>query len=160
MRKFLSGFLIGFFLAAAIMFGFIQVALGPSYGELKQAEQYAQGVYLITHSGAFASVQGFVSAINNAADTISAIPLVGAAVNVVQVPQYAQSISLILEASKSLSESTLMLIRFNIGLLEMSGPVLLISVAMIAVGVALYLSKDKKGEKKAAAKQAKKRGRK
>ena len=159
-KKVCYGVLIGFFLASALLFGFIQVAMGPMYNQLVSMKGYAQTTYDITHSPAYANVQAFVANVDQSAEELAAMPFIGGAVEKSEVPSYARAVSDILQGRKNLSEIELWAINTEIMLIQISLPLMLLSLAIAAYGVwkvqelmdavspAPAAQKPKKGRKK------------
>jgi len=152
-KKFCYGLLIGFFLASALLFGTIQVAMGPSYSQLVRVQSYAKTTYDITHSATYSGVQAFVVNVDQAATQIAAMPFIGGLVNKAEIPTYTKAVSDILQGRKDLSEIELGAINAEIQLIEMSMPILLISLAIVIIGVWKVMEMGKpavaaKGKKK------------
>jgi len=129
------GILIGFFLASALLFGSIQVAMGPLYSQLVSMKGYAQTTYDITHSPAYAKVQAFVANVDQSAEELATMPFIGGAVEKSEVPAYARAVSDILQGRKNLSEIELWAINTEIMLIQISLPLMLLSLAIAAYGV-------------------------
>jgi hypothetical protein len=123
---------MGFFLASALLFGAIQVAMGPTYNQLVSMRGYAQTTYDITHSAAYSSVQAFVASVDKSATQLAAVPFIGNVVDRAEVPAYTKAVSDILQGRKALSEMELSAINTEILLIEWSMPLLLASIAIVA----------------------------
>jgi len=152
-KKFCYGVLVGFFLASALLFGTIQVAMGPSYNQLVRVQGYSKTTYDITHSSAYAGVQAFVTNVDQSATQIAAMPFIGGLVNRAEIPAYTKAVSDILQGRKDLSEIELWAINTEIQLIELSMPLLLISIAIVIIGVWKVMEMSKpavaaKGKKK------------
>jgi hypothetical protein len=133
-KKFCYGLLIGFFLAVALVFGIVQVQLGPEYGKLQSMQGYAQTTYSITHSPMYSGVQAFVANVDKSATQLAAMPFIGGAVNKAEIPVYTRAVSDILQARKDLSENELWAINSEIQLVQLSMPLLLVSLAIVVFG--------------------------
>jgi hypothetical protein len=133
--QFCYGLLIGFFLASALLFGLIQIYMGPSYNKLVSMQGYAQTTYDITHSTAYASVQTFVAEVDKSAVELSTLPFVGGLVDKTSIPQYTKAVSDILQGRKDLSENELWAINTEIQLIQWSMPLFLVSLAIVVFGV-------------------------
>ena len=152
-KKFCYGLLIGFFLASALLFGAIQVAMGPSYNQLVSVKGYAQTTYGITHSATYAGVQAFVTNVDQSATQIAAMPFIGGLVNRAEIPTYTKAVADIFQGRKDLSEIELSAINTEIQLIQLAMPLLLVSIAIVIFGVWKMMEM----EKPAAAAKGKKR---
>ncbi len=152
-KKFCYGLLVGFFLASALLFGAIQVAMGPSYNQLVSVKGYAQTTYGITHSSTYAGVQAFVANVDQSATQVAAMPFIGGLVDKAQIPAYTKAVSDILQGRKDLSEIELSAINTEIQLIQLAMPLFLVSLAIVIIGVWKVMEMGKpatsaKGKKK------------
>jgi len=153
MTKFVSGLLIGFFLAVGLMGGLVQIYGGPYYETVKTSQPYAQGFYNLAHTNAYAETQAFVAKVNETAAEVAKLPLIGGAFDAAKVSQYTQVAIDALRNAKSSSEVMLQLITTTKTLLELAMPAIILSLIMIGVGYWTYMEADGKDD---AAKPAKK----
>ncbi|VVC03575.1 Uncharacterised protein [Candidatus Burarchaeum australiense] len=147
MTKFVSGFLIGFFLASLLLFGYINLQLGPSQNEIYLLKQYSESAYATTHSASYANIQAMVSSLNELSTSIAQLPVVGGAIDVSRVPEYTSKITELLNSVKVMSESSRTFIETVVFLLNISLAMVVISVIMIAVGGYLYYMPEKGGRR-------------
>jgi len=133
-KKFCYGMLVGFFLASALLFGAIQVVMGPSYNQLVGVQGYAKTTYDITHSSTYGNVQSFVAKVDNSAVQLAAMPFIGGLVDKAEIPAYTKAVSDILQGRKDLSEIELNAINTEIQLIQLSLPLLLVSIAIVVFG--------------------------
>jgi len=147
-KRFASGLLIGFFLATGLMFGLIQLSLGPYYGTLMNLKPQLEIAYAITHSDAYAGIQVLVGNVNTAAEAIAQIPIIGEGMDATKVPMYAQALSTFMESVRGFTESGLALVNFEIMLLQLAIPAILASIVMIAVGAKMNAEAGKKAKGK------------
>ena len=148
-RKTGAGMLIGFFLAATILFGYVQLAMAPDYQNLLQTKKYAQLGYDITHSIGYADTQEFVGKINEGAEELATLPLIGTMVDKANIAQYTQTVVSLLEGRKELAEQELNLISAEISLIQLSLPALVFSILMVATGIYVLMEDAKKPVAKA-----------
>ena len=76
MSKALGGFLIGFFLATLLFFGFIFVKLGPIEPDVRMLLPQAETAYSITHSDLYTLASGALS-------TLSLVPGIGSGLSAI-----------------------------------------------------------------------------
>ena len=148
-KKFCYGMLIGFFLASALLFGAIQVAMGPSYNQLVSMQGYAKATYDITHSAAYAKVQAFVANVDESATQLAAMPFIGGLVDRTEIPAYTKAVADILQGRKALSENELWAINTEIQLIQWSLPLFLVSLAIVVFGAWKMQEMEKPAEAKA-----------
>jgi hypothetical protein len=134
-KKFCYGVLVGFFLASSLLFGTIQFAMGPSYNQLVSVQSYAKTTYDITHSSTYSNVQAFVANVDQSANQIAAMPFIGGIVNRAEIPTYTKAVYDILQGRKDLSDIELRAINTQIQLIQLSLPLLLVSLAIVAYGM-------------------------
>jgi len=156
-RKTGAGMLIGFFLAATMLFGYVQLAMAPDYQNLLQTKKYAQLSYDITHSAAYASIQTFVDKLDQGAHDLVNVPIIGGMVDKSEVGTYTQTVISLLEGRKELAAQELNLINAEISLIQLSLPALIVSIVMVGAGI--YVLMEEKGTKPKAAKAKKGRKR-
>ncbi|VVB58556.1 Uncharacterised protein [Candidatus Anstonella stagnisolia] len=147
-KRFASGLLIGFFLATGLMFALIQFTLGPYYNDLMKLKPQVEILYGITHSGMYGGMQGLIANVNNAADVLAQIPIIGAGIDATKIPAYAQSMGSMMETARMFTENVLVLINFEITLLQLAIPAIILSVVMIAVGANMHSECNKKAKGK------------
>ncbi len=142
MSKTVGGFLIGFFLAVFIMMAAIKVEVGPLEPELRFAQSATQIVYDITHGSTYGDITSLAQYVNKTADKLSNVPLIG---NLLpnEVSATTASAVLLLTNAKASSESTLNSLQFTIFLLQISVPMMIVSVIFLAIGG--YLIAKEKG---------------
>lgn len=143
-----AGMLIGFFLATSILFGYVQLALAPSYSSLLQTKKYAQLSYDITHSAGYSSLQAFVGKINDGAHEVASLPIIGGVVSKSSAPEYTGMVVDLMEGRKELSEQELALINAQISLIQISLPALVFSLLMVIAGSYVLMAGCKESEKK------------
>jgi hypothetical protein len=137
--RFASGFLVGFFLATLLAFGFVQVQLGPYYGDLKSVQPYVQSAYEITHSGMYAGAVDFVSTLNETASALSAIPFIGSSINATEFSEYPRAVGELMLSAKSMSEKLAPTLGLWISIIEVAPFMVAFSLFMMLVGIALLL---------------------
>jgi len=138
MTKFYAGMIVGFFLATALMFGFIQLYVAPYTASIKTTQPYVEEVYSITHSSYYANAQNVALKVKEIALQIAALPIVGSTVQSSQVENYAATAVTLFENAKQSSEMTVTLVDWAILVLGITIPALLFSILMIIVGVWMY----------------------
>lgn len=153
-RKTGAGMLIGFFLAATILFGYVQLAMAPNYQGLLQTKKYVQLGYDITHSIGYADAQAFVGKINTGAEELATLPLIGMMANKSNVAQYTQTMVDMMQGRKEIAEQEMNLINTKISLIQFSLPALIVSILLVGAGIYMLME-----EKKPAAKARKGRKR-
>ena len=114
--KYGSGVIFGFFLATLLFFGAIQYYAGIFYDDLVVLQPALETAYNITHSEKYANI----------ADLISN-PLITDT-----VPQVSSIVD-VMSNAKLISEKSLDIVGVTMGALEISTPVMVVSVVMIVV---------------------------
>jgi hypothetical protein len=147
MTKFVSGLVIGFFLAVALMAGYVQVYMGPHYETVKMAQPYAKALYNVAHSDAYTETQALVEKVKDAAAAVAQVPIIGSSFEQAKVTQYAQVAIETLQNAKASSEVMLTMVNMTLSLIEASVSALLFSIGAIIFGAWLYY-KDEKAAKK------------
>jgi hypothetical protein len=153
MTKFVAGMLMGFFLATALMAGFVQVYMGPYYETVKTSKPYAQALYNVAHTQTYTETQAFVAKVNEAAGAVAALPVIGNAVDTAKISQYAQMALDTLKNAKQSSEVMLQMVNTTLTLIESALPIFILSLVMIGAGYWMYQKDEakqpaKKGRKK------------
>jgi len=152
MMKFYAGLIAGFFLAFALVFGFVQVELAPHYNEIKQIQPDVQAAYDATHSADYASVQEFMGKVKEAGDKLSALPVIGSGFSALKIQDYAQRAISLMGNAKGISEGLVPLVGTAIAAIEAAAWAFWLSVVLMLAG--FYLLFRVNNEEKEAAKAA------
>ena len=145
-KQFYSGLIMGFFLATGLLFGAVQLFMAPHYSDLVQLQGYAQQGYQFTHSQTYTEVQMFAEKLNEGANTLSGMPLIGALVNKENVPIYTQDMLAMVKHARTLSDNAVWAMGSIITVIQIALVGLAVSVVMIAAGY--YYGTEKKAGKK------------
>jgi len=145
-KQFYSGLLMGFFLATGLLFGAVQIFMAPHYSDLVQLQGYAQQGYQFTHSQTYMEMQTFVEKLNEGANALAGMPLIGALVTKENVPVYTQNVLTMVKHARTLSEDAVWALSSIISIIQIALIGFLASVAMVVVGY--YYRTEKKAGKK------------
>lgn len=157
MEKFYAGLLVGFFLAFAMVFGFVQASLAPYYNEIKEIKPEVDMAYKATHSEKYADVRALIVNVKSASESLAALPLIGGGVDALGVQNYAQQAVDLMDNAKGISEGMVPLVDTALGAIEVSAWAFWVSLVLVLAGV--YSAFGVKAKKAPAAKKAKKRKR-
>jgi hypothetical protein len=137
MVRFASGFLVGFFLATLLAFAFVQLSMGPYYGDLLSAREYMQEAYEITHSELYSGALDFIGLRGEMGPAISSIPFIGSAIDTSGFEEYSEAASELMIFAREISEKLGPSIGLWISVLEAAPFMMGFSALMIILGTAL-----------------------
>ncbi|GEM_PF-1045782 len=155
MDKFYAGLMVGFFLAFSMVFGFVQVNLGPYYKDIVAIKPAVDEAYQVTHSEKFADVRGLVVDVKAASEKLATLPIIGDGISSLGIQDYAQQAIGLMDNAKDISEGMVPLVNNAILAIEVSAWALWVSLILVLAGIYSAYG-GKKMLKKAPARAAKK----
>jgi hypothetical protein len=138
MLRFVAGFLVGFFLASALVFTFVQTNLAPFYEEFKMSQPYVNEAYNITHSEKYVQIEEFVMKLNLAGSALSAVPIIGAGVDATHINEYSQKLLDLMRNTRRATEKMTVLVSTAIAAIEMAAWGYWVSIIMVLAGFGLF----------------------
>jgi hypothetical protein len=157
MEKFYAGLLVGFFLAFAMVFGFVQASLAPHYNEIKEIKPDVDMAYKATHSEKYSDVRALIVNVKSASESLAALPVIGGGIDALGVQNYAQQAIDLMDNAKGISEGMVPLVDTALGAIEVSAWAFWVSLVLVLAGVYSAFGGCKAfGKKAPAAKKAKK----
>lgn len=149
--RLVSGFIIGFALATLLIFGYIQVQLGPSQAAFEKIKPYADSAYDMASSEKYAELEADVDKVGAAALEFSKLPVVGGMVDAEKITKYSATVRTMMENAKMMSIGFKNTVDSLLFLINMANAAVIGSVVALLVGIYLlvYPGMGKKAPAKA-----------
>jgi hypothetical protein len=147
MDRLYNGFLIGFFLAVFLTMTAVKIWVGPMEPELNTAISVSQTMYDITHGAIYADMTNVAVWVNSMVDKAASIPILGELMPK-GIPTTTAQIIELLKSIKEASGHILAALKFVLFLVQISLPLMIISIVGIGYGVYDLQNQEKKKKKK------------
>jgi len=137
--KVVSGFIIGFALATLLIFGYIQVQLGPSQKAFETIKPYADSAYGIASSEKYAELEADVDKVSTAALEFSKLPVVGSMVDAAKITEYTATVHIMMESAKMMALGFKNTVESLLFLINIANAAVIGSIVALLAGIYLLV---------------------